>query len=87
MQQTQLLMCASLMAPRFFFRLGKGEVIKGWDLGLLGMCVGEVRRIVVPSDMAYGHRGVAPFVPADADLVYEIEVASIWPDGSIKVPI
>ena len=41
----------------FQFTLGKGEVIKGWDDGLRGMCVGEKRKLTIPSDLAYGDGG------------------------------
>nr|ACO10974.1 46 kDa FK506-binding nuclear protein [Caligus rogercresseyi] len=64
---------ATLTGKPFKFRLGVGEVIKGWDLGLEGMKVGGKRRITVPPKMAYGARGAPPDIPANAALVFEVE--------------
>ena len=47
----------------FQFRLGVGEVIPGWDQGLLGMCAGERRRLVVPPNLAYGDKGAGGVIP------------------------
>jgi FKBP-type peptidyl-prolyl cis-trans isomerase len=63
----------------FTFVLGKGTVIKGWEEGVLGMQVGEVRRLVIPSDLAYGDRGRPPVIPARSSLVFEIEMLAINP--------
>lgn len=59
------------------FQLGVGQVIEGWDKGLLGVCKGENLTISIPSKMAYGVRGVPPVIPGDADLVFQCEVVSI----------
>jgi peptidylprolyl isomerase len=58
------------------FRVGRGEVIKGWDRGLLGMRVGGKRRLRVPPDLAYGKRGTGA-VPPNATLVFEIELLRV----------
>lgn len=61
----------------FIFTLGTGQVIKGWDQGLLGMCEGEKRRLVVPSDLGYGDRGAPPKIPGGATLVFEVELLKV----------
>lgn len=59
------------------FTLGTGQVIKGWDQGLLGMCQGEKRRLVIPSDLAYGKNGAGDTIPPDATLIFETELIKI----------
>ncbi|GAB6022439.1 FK506-binding protein 2A [Chamberlinius hualienensis] len=54
--------------------LGAGQVIKGWDQGLLGMCEGEKRKLVIPPDMGYGASGAPPKIPGDAVLIFEVEL-------------
>ena len=61
----------------FKVTIGKGEVIKGWDQGLLGMKVGGKRRLRIPSDLGYGSNGSPPDIPPNAGLVFEIELVSI----------
>ncbi len=60
----------------FEFTVGGGQVIKGWDEGLVGMKVGGSRVLVVPAEMAYGDAGVGP-IPGGATLVFAIELVSI----------
>jgi FKBP-type peptidyl-prolyl cis-trans isomerase len=61
----------------FKFSIGKGEVIKGWDQGVVGMKVRGKRRLRIPSDLGYGDKGSPPNIPAGAGLVFEVELASI----------
>jgi FKBP-type peptidyl-prolyl cis-trans isomerase FkpA len=61
----------------FEFTLGKGEVIKGWDEGVVGMKAGGKRKLTIPSEMAYGKRGSPPKIPPDAPLQFEIELIEI----------
>lgn len=62
----------------FSFTLGAGTIIKGWDLGVVGMKVGEKRKLTIPSDLAYGETGAADgLIPPNATLVFEIDLLSI----------
>jgi peptidylprolyl isomerase len=60
----------------FSFTLGQGQVIKGWDQGLTGMKVGGRRELVIPSELAYGATGSPPSIPANAPLVFVIDLLS-----------
>ena len=61
----------------FSFIIGKGSVIKGWDLGVVGMKVGEKRRLTIPPTLAYGTNGFPPIIPMDATLTFEVELLKI----------
>ena len=61
----------------FKFRLGAGEVIKGWDAGIEGMKVGGKRRLTVPAHMAYGKQGAPPEIPPNATLVFDVECKAV----------
>lgn len=58
----------------FEFPLGMGYVIKGWDLSVADMKIGEKRIVILPSILAYGSRGAGASIPANATLIFEIEL-------------
>ncbi len=60
----------------FPFSLGLGQVIPGWDKGLVGMKVGGRRRLIIPPDLAYGAAGQPPTIPANAPLVFVIDLVA-----------
>lgn len=64
------------VAP-FPYTLGQNQVIQGWELGLLGMKVGEKRKLTIPSELAYGSEGRPPVIPQNATLIFEIDMLSI----------
>ena len=68
----------------FKFTLGKGEVIRGWDDGLRGMCVGEKRKLTIPSDLAYGDSGSGDSIPGGSTLQFEVELLGIKEGGKKK---
>jgi FKBP-type peptidyl-prolyl cis-trans isomerase FkpA len=61
----------------FRFPVGTGQVIKGWDQGVVGMKVGESRRLVIPADLAYGDSGAGGVIPPGATLVFDIDLVAI----------
>uniref|UniRef100_A0A1L8DXC3 peptidylprolyl isomerase n=1 Tax=Nyssomyia neivai TaxID=330878 RepID=A0A1L8DXC3_9DIPT len=61
----------------FKFTLGRGEVIRGWDIGVAGMKVGSKRRITVPPNMAYGAKGSPPVIPPNSTLVFDVELRHV----------
>ncbi|RMZ56258.1 hypothetical protein APUTEX25_002448 [Auxenochlorella protothecoides] len=61
----------------FNFRLGVGEVIKGWDRGVEGMRIGDKRRLIIPPAMAYGTSGAGKAIPPNAWLDFEVELVNV----------
>lgn len=61
----------------FSFVLGSGQVIPGWDTGIVGMKVGEKRILEIAPEMAYGANGVGGVIPPNATLIFEVELVSI----------
>ncbi|CAL1371509.1 unnamed protein product [Linum trigynum] len=61
----------------FMFRLGVGQVIKGWDVGVNGMRVGDKRRLTIPPAMGYGHEGARNKIPPNSWLVFDVELVNV----------
>lgn len=64
----------------FDFTLGTGQVIKGWDQGLLDMCQGEKRTLILPPEYGYGDRGAGNDIPGGATLRFTVELIAIYDD-------
>lgn len=79
LQSTGKMFDSSLQAGRtpFSVHVGQGEVIKGWDAGLVGMKPGETRRLIIPGEIAYGAQGSGSTIPPNATLVFDVTLLSI----------
>ena len=63
----------------FPFRVGVGEVIRGWDEGVAGMRPGGKRRLTIPPELGYGARGAGGVIPPNATLIFEVELLEVRP--------
>ena len=70
----------------FQFQIGIGQVIKGWDEGVMGMCVGEKRKLIVPPELGYGDQGAGELIPGGATLYFDVELIKI-DDGPAPVNV
>lgn len=61
----------------FTFRLGAGQVIPGWDSGIVGMKVGGKRRLFIPANLAYGAASPSPAIPANSPLIFDVELLKV----------
>ena len=61
----------------YTFRLGAGQVVPAWDMGLIGMAEGGVRRVESPPELAYGEAGLFPEVPPNASVTFEVELLEL----------
>jgi FKBP-type peptidyl-prolyl cis-trans isomerase len=68
---------ANHSASGFTFNLGAGQVIQGWDQGIVGMKEGGKRILVIPSALAYGSQAVGEVIPANSDLIFQVELLKV----------
>jgi len=61
----------------FKFKLGAGNVIRGWDEGVAGMKIGGTRKLTIPANLGYGAQGTGGVIPPNATLVFEVELLGI----------
>jgi FKBP-type peptidyl-prolyl cis-trans isomerase len=68
---------SSIGGKPFPFRIGGGDVIKGWDEGVVGMKVGGKRQLRIPPDLAYGQKGYPGVIPPNATLIFDVQLVGI----------
>ena len=61
----------------FTFTVGVGQVIQGWEQGMVGMKIGEKKKLEIPAELGYGESGAGGVIPPNANLIFEVELISI----------
>jgi FK506-binding nuclear protein len=77
MQANILTRIANKTGKPFSFKVGAGEVIKGWDIGVMGMAVGGERRLTIPANLGYGSKGAPPKIPPNSKLIFDVKLLRV----------